>query len=263
MLCGPGARGAGEQRHLGEAAVAKPTKIAVGIAVAGTACAVLAALGRGPIRVVWLWTAVACGVGSLAYVRNRPGWLGKRRGRFTTRTLVMLPYVVAFRVACELMRWWRGPDRPTAIAPGLWIGGRATARSVPPGVRVIVDLVAEYPAPRALRLRPGYRGFTVIDGGQPPTPAAFVALVADLVAGGEEILVHCDSGRGRAPTLAVAILIARGLAPDVGAAVAMLRARRPVVALTRSDLAFLDRVVPAVRRLAVGRASIDRSVADR
>src|SRR5690348_12210041 len=169
MLCGPGARG--PERRVGEAAVAKPTKIALGIAVAGAGCAILAALTHGPIRVLWLWTAVACGVASLAYVRNRPGWLGKRRGRFTARTLVVLPYVVAFRVACELMRWWRGPDRPTAVAPGLWIGGRATARSVPPGVRVIVDLVAEYPAPRALRRRPGYRGFPVLDGGQPPSPA--------------------------------------------------------------------------------------------
>ncbi len=230
----------------------KPVKVGVGIGIAGAVSAVLAALTGGVARVFWAWTAVACAVACAAYLLNRPAWLGKRNGRLSLRALAFLPYVMAFRIACAVMRAWRGADTPTRVAPGLWVGGRIDGATLPPSVTTVVDLVAEYSAPRAIRDLPGYRSLPVLDGGYPPDAAAFLELVRELLVCDGDVLVQCDSGRGRAPTMAAALLVARGLAGDVAGAVAMIRARRPVAAPTRSDLVFLDSVSAALRAIAGG-----------
>jgi hypothetical protein len=46
-----------------------------------------------------------------------------------------------------------------------------------------------------------------------------------------------------------AILIARGVAPDVGAAVTLVRERRPAASPTRTDIAFLETMLPGLREL--------------
>jgi hypothetical protein len=236
--------------------------IALGIAIAGAGCAGLAAESGGLARAAWAWTAGSCVIATAAYLLNRPGWLGKRAGRLTPRALVLLPYLVAFRIACALIRRARPPDAPTEVVPGLWIAGRVDARSFPPGVRHVVDLVAEYDAPAWERALPGYRSLPVLDGGQPPSANAFLDVVRDLRDVHEPVLVHCDSGRGRAPTMAAAILVARGIAPDVESALALVRARRPVVAPTGVDIAFLERVaraLGAIGRQDDARGRIDQS----
>ena len=226
----------------------KPTKIALGVAAAAVVTAACAAATSGAWRVWWAWTALACTVAALAYVRNRPGWLGKRDGRLGARALVVAPYLVAFRLACALMRWWRGPDAPTEVAPGLWVAGRIGPGDVAGDDVLVVDLVAEFPEPAAVRARPGYRGLAVLDGGVPPDVDACLALVREAVAWRGPVLVHCDSGRGRAPTFAAAVLLARGLARDVASAIALQRRARPVIAPTRADRAFLERLAPALRQ---------------
>jgi protein-tyrosine phosphatase len=230
--------------------VTKPGKIAAGVGVAAVTCALLAARTSGIARVWWVWTAIACTIASAAYVANRPGWLGKRAGTFAWRALALAPYLVAFRVACMIMRWWRPPDTPSPVAPGLWVAGRIGLEALPARVVYVVDLVAEYPAPRALRALPGYRSLPVLDGGYPSDTRQFLALVEELCRADGDVLVHCDSGRGRAPTMAAALLIARGLAPDAGAALARVRSCRSVAAPTRSDVTFLTATTPALRALA-------------
>ena len=208
-------------------------------------CLTIAAMTHGVARVLAAWIALACAVACAAYVRNRPQWLGKRNGRISARALVVLPYLLAFRVACRLMRWWREVDRPTCVAPGVWVSGRIG--ELPAGVTTVVDLVAEYAASPRIRALPGYRCLPVLDGGVPPDDDVFVSLIRELAAPGTgDVLVHCDSGRGRAPTFAAALLVARGMAPDVAHALSMIRERRPVVAPTRSDLAFLERIASAL-----------------
>jgi hypothetical protein len=223
--------------------------IALGIGVAGVGCGVLARESAGVVRLAWAWTAGSCAVATAAYLLNRPEWLGKENGRLAPRALLLLPYLVAFRIACGLIRRFRPPDAPTEIVPGLWVAGRIDARTFPTGVSHVVDLIAEYDAPAWERGLPGYRALPVLDGGEPPDAAAFLALVRELRDVTGVIVVHCDSGRGRAPTMAAAILVARGLAPDVDAALALVRERRPVSSPTRVDVAFLRAVSPALRDL--------------
>ena len=230
----------------------KPGKIAAGIGVAALACAALAIAAAGAARWVALWTSAACAVACGAYVGNRPGWLGKRDGRFGVRALAVLPYLIAFRIACALMRWWRGGDAPTEVAPGVWVAGRVRGGELPAGVAVVVDLVAEYPEPAAVRRLAGYRSLPLLDGGFPPDVRSFLLLLDELADG--IVLVHCDSGRGRAPTVAAALLVTRGVAPDVITALARIRAARPVAVPTRSDVRFLETVEPLLQMIAARQA---------
>lgn len=242
----------------------KPVVIALGVGAAATACAGVAVASHGIARFLAAWTALACTIAALAYAANRPDWLGKRAGAASPRAVLVLPYLLAFRIACRLMAWWRGPDRPTRVAPGLWVGGRVRSATLPPGVTTVVDLVAEYGAERAIRRMPGYRCLPVLDGGFPADldhVAALVREVAAIETG--DVLVHCDSGRGRAPTFAAAVLIARGLATDAADALAVVRVRRPVVAPTRSDVAFLDALAPRVRARAGTARAADTATVDR
>lgn len=236
----------------------KPQKIAFGIGVAATAVAGVALVSHGVLRALALWTAIACVVACAAYVRNRPEWLGKRAGRLSPLAFPVLPYLVAFGIAVRIMRWWRPADRPTRVAPGLWVSGRVTPSTLPPPVVMIVDLVAEYGADPALRRLPGYRSLPILDGGVAPDLARFLDLVGEAAATAGDVLVHCDSGRGRAPTFAAAVLIARGDARDAERAVETLRTSRSVVAPTRSDMIFLARAVAALTAAAPRALPVDR-----
>ena len=230
----------------------KPTAIGVGIAAGGLVCTLLAVTSTGAARLAWAWTAATCAVAAIAYLTNRPAWLGKRHGRQGVRALPLLPYLIALRISFALMRWLRRRDTPTLVAPGVWVAGRIGPETLPPTATFVVDLVAEYSAPAAIRALPGYRSLPVLDGGVPPDALAALGLLRELAASNDEVLVHCDSGRGRAPTFAAALLVARGLAPDTTAALRMIRARRPVSAPTRADLAFLAAVAPALPTLCRG-----------
>jgi len=233
----------------------KPAKIATGIGAAMLVVGGIAVAGSGAVRVIAAWTSLACAVACAAYVANRPAWLGKRDGRLSARSLVVLPYLVAFGIACRLIRWWRPPDRPTRVAPGLWVSGRVTSATLPPAVTVVVDLVAEFAADASIRRLRGYRSLPVLDGGVPPSIARFVALVREVVATEGDVLIHCDSGRGRAPTFAAAVLVARGAARDGREAIHILQAARPVAAPTRSDLTFLDDALAVLQVSSTGRGA--------
>lgn len=229
----------------------KPRAIALGIGAASAACALLSWWTTGVVRALWAWTAVSCIIASCAYVWNRPAWLAKRDGRTDwLRALPILPYLLAFRIACAIMRSFRERDVPTQVAPGLWVSGRVPLHLLPPDVRIVLDLTAEFSAPRRVRRLAGYRSLPVLDGGFPPDPRAFVASVLEAAQSVDPVLVHCDSGRGRAPTAAAAILILRGLAYDVAHAVAVLKNARPVSAPTHSDMTFLEAILPMLRALA-------------
>jgi hypothetical protein len=87
----------------------------------------------------------------------------------------------------------------------------------------------------------------VLDGGVPPDPEAFLALVYEV---GRRAGRRARALRLRPrprPTFAAALLVVRGLAPDVASALVMMRAARAVVAPTRVDRAFLSRVEPRLR----------------
>jgi hypothetical protein len=221
----------------------KPAWIALGIAAAGAICALVGVLASGWPRALAWWTAAACFAVSLAYATNRPGIFGKRNGRLAPlRVLLLLPYVVAFRIACEIVRWLRIAPSWEAVAPGLYVGARVDPSDLPPNLELIVDLTCEIGEPARVRSHPGYRCVPVLDGAAPPDDEAFLHLLDEVRAASGGVLIHCESGRGRAPTAAALALIARGLASDPLCALDLVRKGRPSAAPTRVDLEFIDRI---------------------
>jgi hypothetical protein len=221
----------------------KPAWIALGIFVAGATCAVLGSLASGAARGLAWWTAGACLAVALAYATNRPGIFGKRDGRVEPlRVLLLLPFVLAFRIACALMRWLHIAPRWDEVAPGLYVGSRVDPDDLPPDLELIVDLTCEIDEPARVRAHPGYRCVPVLDGAAPPDDEAFLRLLDEVRAASGGVLFHCESGRGRAPTAAALALIARGVASDPPTALELVRKGRPSAAPTRVDLEFIERI---------------------
>src|SRR5690606_2830035 len=105
----------------------------------------------------WLlaWTAFSCFLAAGAYLRNEPDVFGKTAGRVEPLVgLATLPYRLALRLACELMRWRRRFPPLSHLGEEIWVGGRCTDRDLPPRAEWIVDLTAEFSAPLRLRTHP-------------------------------------------------------------------------------------------------------------
>jgi hypothetical protein len=221
----------------------KPRLLATAIGGAGGACAVLAIAAPSPLRWLLAWIALACALVAWAYLVNRPGLYGKREGRLSWwRALPVLPYLVAYRIAAAVRAARRRYAAFDEVAPGLYVGARIDASRLPPDTELVVDLTSEVNEPRDLRRHPGYRGLPVLDGSIPPDEERFLELVSELAAAAGGVYVHCVSGRGRAPTAAAAVLIARGVADGPAAAFELLRKGRPVVKPTQSDISFVERI---------------------
>ncbi len=223
----------------------KPRKLALGIGFAGLVCLGLAAAAPSFWRALAVWTALACFIASFVYLTNQPRLLGKRGGRVSWwRVLPLLPYLVAFRIAMVLRRSrQRGPDWHEVV-PGLAVGARVPAAALPPGLEVVVDLTSEWPAPADVRRLPGYRNHPVLDGSFPPCEESFLSLVTELAGTRGGVYIHCEEGRGRAPTAAAALLLARGIAHDVDGAMELVSKARPVARPSRTDRGFLERIAP-------------------
>ncbi len=229
----------------------KPQSLSLGIGAAAALCALLGVALGGLAGLALGYTAAGCALVALAYARNWPGVFGKRGGRVPlARALALLPFLSAYRLACFGMRQARRWPACSQVAPGLYVGGRPRAVDLPDEVEFVLDLCAEFSEARAIRSRRGYRSLAILDGHTPPDESLFLALLRELCAGPGALLIHCESGRGRAPTAAAAALLVSGAAPDVATAVEWVRKGRPQSHPTRSDLAFLARLE---RRIAAER----------
>lgn len=227
----------------------KPRKLAVGIGTAAAVCGVLASLLPTSVAWIFAWASLSCGLAAWAYVANRPGIYGKRRGRLVWwRAAPTAIFLGAFRIACALMRTWRGHPTTSRVSTSVWVAGRIEAADLPAGLDFVVDLVSEFPEPADVRSRPGYRFLAVLDGGVPPAIEPVLALLEELADPQRPTLVHCDSGMGRAPTFAALLMLRRGEADTVDEARAAIERARPFVHLGTVDRAFLAHVAPRVPR---------------
>lgn len=227
----------------------KPCKLAYGIGLAAVVCGLSALAAPAPLSWLLAWASVSCGIAAGAYVANRPGVYGKHDGR--RHRWLALPsaiFLVAFRIACALMRVWRKHPVKSQITPALWVAGRVEGHDLPDDLDFVVDLVAEFDEPRGVRERPGYRGLYVLDGGSPPDDEPVLALLDEIADPAKSVLIHCDSGMGRAPTFAVLALLRRGEADSVEEAILQIESARPFVHIGRADLAFLASVEGRVER---------------
>jgi protein tyrosine phosphatase (PTP) superfamily phosphohydrolase (DUF442 family) len=138
-------------------------------------------------------------------------------------------------------------ERPdlTWIADDLAIGGRVLDDEWPmivkAGVTAVVDCRAEARDPVELleRLGIGFLHLPTPDSGNftPEQVVQGATWVHQRLTTGQRVLVHCQAGKGRSVLIGASALTLRGLSPDD--ALALIRARRPIVTPTPGQIARL------------------------
>lgn len=201
------------------------------------------AIALGGAAWILAWPAIAVLAVGLGYLGLGPGVFGKRADGSLelARAAILFPYHL---VAWLRVRWdafLRREDPWNLIAPGVYLGRIVYRPSdLPPAVRVIVDLTSEFAIPNAVREGRAYHCLPALDASVPDYDR-FARLARALRDEPGPIYVHCAAGHGRSASFAAALLIARGLARDVGEAEASLRSSRPLVHLHRGQRAMVAR----------------------
>jgi membrane-associated phospholipid phosphatase len=200
----------------------------------GGAIFLVAAWGLLPWGWLLLWPAIAMGLVAAAYFSLGPAIYAKHNGRVPLSTRVLFAPVLLGQWLSWLYyrRQCRAWDE---VAPHVWIGRQLTEwearEAVGAGVVAVVDLTAEFSAPRAF-LEVEYRNFAVLDLTAPPRElvAEAVAFVREQSARGV-VYVHCKIGYSRSAAIVGSYLIATGEAPTADEAMARLRAVRPSIVI--------------------------------
>ena len=192
----------------------------------------------------WLlgWSGASFIAVSLAYVWQKPMIFGKRPdGTLTPWHVVLLwPYLLFTWVAWYLGSRLSREAPGHRIAPGLWLGRRASGREIPADVSLVVDMTAELPEPASVRRGRTYLCLPTLDGSVPDR-AELRTLVETIAAWPGGVYVHCALGRGRSALVVAAVLLAKGIAPDFAGASQVLKKARPSVWMNAVQRAYMGR----------------------
>lgn len=187
------------------------------------------------------WPALSFGVVSVAYAGLGPRVFGKGpRGRLSpVGVLLMAPYLCSAWLVMALLRLRREAAHHE-IRPRLFLGRKPlSVRELPEGVRLVVDLTAEFPG-----LAPAvgdYLSVPALDGSV-PEEAAFARAVELVRAHDGVTYVHCAAGHGRSAAVVACVLIAEGRATSVEEAERLMVGMRPGVGMSRSQKALVRRL---------------------
>jgi protein-tyrosine phosphatase len=130
-------------------------------------------------------------------------------------------------------------ERFSRITPNLWVSGQYRKRGKEilskKGITAVVNLRTEYDDAAAGIAPPTYLRIRTVDN-TPPTIEQLkqgVDFIHDEIERGGKVYVHCAAGVGRAPTLAAAYLVSRGMTPQE--AWATIKKIRPFIRPTQGQ----------------------------
>jgi hypothetical protein len=183
--------------------------------------------------------AVSLTAVALAYAALGPALFEKTPdGRINPVTrILLLPYLIAARLNAR--RWTRRDANPAEIAPGLFVGRFPRAREAACFASVI-DLSAEFAQPGGIG---SWQSFPMLDLAA-PAPEILRQASAAIATAPRPTLVCCALGYGRSIAATAVWLVRSGHAPDLDAALALLRQRRPKLRLFAAQRAAIERALP-------------------
>jgi len=157
------------------------------------------------------------------------------------------PRVTALWAADHAVRMVTGANirSVSQVAPHLHVGGQYRRRGWPRlasrGITAVVNMRIEFDDQAAGIAPPHYLHLPTVDDAAPTLEQLErgAAFVADEIARGGGVLVHCGAGVGRAATLAVAHLVRTGRTP--AQAWAQVSKVRPFIRPSKEQVAQIDR----------------------
>ncbi len=206
--------------------------IGFGLAACAGICASLG-IARGGAALVLLWPAASMSVLAFGYLHAGPGVMGKCDDghRRWWATVLHAPSLLVQSLVWMLGQRLRPEPAWNQIAPGIHIGRWvAGAHDLPPGIRLVVDLTAEYVEPRDIVEHCDYRSLPTLDGTS-LTTARYASILAEASRCAGPVYIHCAIGHGRSAMFAAGMLIERGLAGNVEECLAIMKRHRPRVHL--------------------------------
>ncbi len=218
-------------------------------------------ISRGGYFWLLCWPAVSLLAAGLAYLWLGPMVFGKQpdgRRRWVSR-LVLVPYCSVNWLGWRFLRFVVTEDCWNEAAPNVYIGRRAYLHELPPDVGLVVDLTAEFIAPREVRENQRYRSFPILDAFVPHSLDDVLALVNELKDSPEVVYIHCAEGHGRAAMMVAILLIAKGHHPDGETALAHLKKVRPRTELRPHQRAALESWIPLILAQASSTPQTDES----
>lgn len=190
-----------------------------------------------------LWPACTCLVVAGAYAGAGSRVFGKSAngGQSWAALLVLLPYILVAWVTWRIARMLSNEPACSEVAPGLWIGRRPIAGEIPPGASLVVDLSCELWEPASVRSKRHYVCVPMLDASLCDR-VMLDQLVRRISAAEGGVLIHCAQGHGRSAAVAAAVMINRGIVPDLAQAISRIQARRPRARVNSSQRRIIQRL---------------------
>jgi hypothetical protein len=167
----------------------------------------------------------------------------------------MGPIALGLRMSDHIVRNISGApiQRLSRITPHLYVGGQHSQRGWPKmqqmGVTALVNMRERQFDDKANGIAPERYLHLPTDDGTPPTfedLRSGIAFITDEIGQGGVVYIHCASGIGRAPTMAIAYLMATGLSHQE--AVAKIKKVRPFIRPRPSQTAQLTLFEEGIRK---------------
>jgi len=221
-------------------------RYSVTLSVLGIILIVAGAIHRGwLIPAFWLGgNFLALGI---AHGTGAPRVFGKRPDGSLARWgwLLFLPLLVFTNAVWQLSRLLTREPAHNSVTENLVVGRRLLPSELPRDFDNYVDLTAEFAEPRAVRSRPGYLCFPILDGGV-PKPEALREAISRMRPG--TTFVHCAQGHGRTGLFALAVLLTTGVARDIDEGLQKLQSARPGIRLNRDQRRCIEQFAAEVAR---------------
>ncbi|HEY2784158.1 MAG TPA: dual specificity protein phosphatase family protein [Fimbriiglobus sp.] len=217
---------------------------------------IAAAVPVWPVRLAAGWVSGTFVVVAIAYAVNTAGLLGKRRsgGRWPWAWLLAGPYLLLTEVSYRISRKTMPESGVVPLAENLFLGRRllpaeAAAAVTEHRFHAVLDLAAEFAAPRPFRNLAYYNSVPILDAAAPSAEQLHgtATWLLERIQSGP-VFVHCALGHGRSALAVAAYFVASGIARDPKSAVAMVKAVRPKAKLTDPQWAELKSFANSLSR---------------